>query len=294
MNRGARRAPIFLADDHCHIFLSHLRELPEQFGVEVHAYSLMPNHYHLLLRSVRGQLSRAMRHLGAAYTQDVNRRNHWDGPVFKGRFRAQVIEELRHLVTVAAYIHLNPVKARLVSRLDQHAWTSHRAYLGLDPPPAWLSRDVVLGECGGVESFAQLVQDYRHQRAFWPEGLREETGWLQSAAVRATPWSHHQRRRAVKANTAPTVKAVLARVLKMTGVSERDLKRTARGRGVNAARRFFVWALATSTDLTQREIGECVDMSPAHAATTLARLRRQPKSLGSWREAWVAEDMLSV
>ena len=80
MNRGARRASVFAEDEYAGLFLRGVGETVNRFGIEIHAYSVMPNHYHLLVRSVRGNLSRAMRHVGACFTQDLNRLHVWDGP----------------------------------------------------------------------------------------------------------------------------------------------------------------------------------------------------------------------
>ena len=91
MNRGARREPIFLDDDDRRAMLDLLADLPERFGVRVHGYALMPNHYHRMLESVWGELSRAMRHVGGEFAQRLNRRYRWDGPVYKGRYRNRMV-----------------------------------------------------------------------------------------------------------------------------------------------------------------------------------------------------------
>jgi putative transposase len=139
MHRGARREPIFKKDAHCNLFLDLLCDITSLYEVEIHAYSLMPNHYHLLLRSRHGNLSRAMKHLNAAYTQRVNLMERWDGPIFRGRFRSQLVKEETSLPHVFAYIHLNPLKAGLITRLQSHGWTSHRAYIGRETAPTWLA-----------------------------------------------------------------------------------------------------------------------------------------------------------
>ena len=84
MNRGARSEPVFLDDGARALFIQVLSELPARFGVAIHGYALMPNHYHLMLESVRGDLPRAMRHLGGEFTRCLNRRHRWDGPLFRG------------------------------------------------------------------------------------------------------------------------------------------------------------------------------------------------------------------
>src|SRR3990170_5993126 len=160
MNRGARRQPIFKLPDDCQTFLDILEDTAIRSGLEVHAYALMPNHYHLLVRSVRGNISDAMQYLNGRYTSGMNERHRWDGPLFRGRFRSQLVGDQSYLRMVLAYIHLNPLRARLVARLSSDAWTSHRAYVGLAPRPKWLTTAFFLSDLGGekgVESFVRSV-----------------------------------------------------------------------------------------------------------------------------------------
>ena len=149
MHRGARRAAIFV-DRADHLgFLDGLAEMVDRFGLEVHAYSLMPNHYHLLVRSASGNLSKGMQFLNGTYTLWLNNRHHWDGPVFRGRFHSQLVDDEGYLRYLIAYIHLNPVEAHLVRRVGDEAWTSHRAYLGKEEAPAWLTTRVLRDLFGG-------------------------------------------------------------------------------------------------------------------------------------------------
>ncbi len=86
MNHSARREPILLDDESRTIFLSFFVEFPDPFGVRVDGFALMPNHYHLMLESVGGDLPRAMRHLGGSYSQRLDRLHPWDGPLFRGGY----------------------------------------------------------------------------------------------------------------------------------------------------------------------------------------------------------------
>lgn len=289
MNRGARKAPIFNADEHCGLFLQILGTLPPRFGVEVHAYSLMPNHFHLLVHSVRGELSRAMRHLGGYYTQEINRLHGWDGPIFRGRFRSQLVHGTVHLLTVAAYIHLNPIRAGLVKRLDQHCWTSHRAYLGLDLPPGWLCREVVLAEAGGAAAFDELVYSYRVNRRPWPESIDRLSGGLNRSATMPDPLRPIP---PISDQGAPPLLPsadVLKSVCASTGASASDLRRADYGRGKNRARRFAAWALWRSSGLTHREIGQQLGMSAGQVAKVISSIRARPADVSEWMDAWDAK-----
>lgn len=154
MNRGARRAPIFFDDGSRRLFLSILGELPKRFGVRIHGYALMPNHYHLMLESLDGGLSRAMRHLGGEFTRQLNAKHEWDGPLFRGRYHNRLVETDRYWRHLLVYLHLNPVRAG-ISDLTESDWTSHQAYLDVNGCPDWLTRGELAELFGSLESYLQ-------------------------------------------------------------------------------------------------------------------------------------------
>ena len=93
-------------------FLKCFHEAHKRFGVEVHSYCLMGNHYHLLLKTPRGNLSRTMQHIDGVYTQRHNRRKRTDGSLFRGRYKAIVIDASNYLLQVSRYIHRNPIELK--------------------------------------------------------------------------------------------------------------------------------------------------------------------------------------
>ena len=112
MNRGAGRRQIFHGREDREIFLQTLGEACHQFHVEIHAYCLMGNHYHLLIKTPQANLSRAMRHINGVYTQRYNRLNKTDGSLFRGRYKAILVDSDAYLLHLSKYIHLNPLSAR--------------------------------------------------------------------------------------------------------------------------------------------------------------------------------------
>jgi REP element-mobilizing transposase RayT len=129
MNRGLSRAPIFDIDNDYGMFMEALKESLALFEVELYSYCLMTNHYHLLLHTPKGNLSRFMRHLSAVYTQRFNRLHKKDGPIFRGRYKAILVQEDAYLMHLVRYIHLNPIQANLVQDLTSYPWSSHNRYL---------------------------------------------------------------------------------------------------------------------------------------------------------------------
>lgn len=286
MHRGARRAPIFKSDEHCLLFLDCLDDTVRRFGIEVHAWSLMPNHYHLLVRTPLGNLSRAMRHLNGVYTLRVNRLRAWEGPVFRGRFRSRLVQDERYQRYLVAYIHLNPVRARLVQRPDEDAWTSHRQLVELDTPAPWLStgaRDHLFGTPAQLDEFAQAMHKKRDP---WPEDLQLD---LQMRGPRqvAPPADETP-----PPKRAPDVDAILSRVSLLTNASLEVIRRAVFGPNANPARRFAAIVLAREPTLTHTKIGHALAMSPRQVANILYRQRRDglPADLAAWNGTWLAEE----
>ena len=287
MHRGARRAPIFRGDDDCLRFLSAVDDAVARFGIEIHAYSLMPNHYHLLVRSARGNLSRAMRHVNAVYTQATNRVQRWDGPLFRGRFHSQPLRNEAQLPYVLAYIHLNPLRANLVTRLTSGCWTSHLAYLGRERVPEWLSREFFLSLFGDGEKLHQYVLNLHRGRLSWPEEMALATGFL-TVIEEGAP-----ERFASDAAGRPAGGAeVLAAVCRVTGSTLADLRRVKMGPRANPARRFAAWVLSRRTNLTRREIGGLLKMTTRQVHNVVNRWSESDPCLTLWREA-LDEDGLS-
>lgn len=146
MNRGAGRQTIFHDDTDYEVFLNTLDEAQRQFGIEIHAYCLMGNHYHLLIKTPRANLSRVMRHINGLYTQRYNRLKKTDGALFRGRYKAILVDSDAYLLHLSKYIHLNPLEAKLVDNLKQYPWSSYQAYIEQVKSPSWLVREEIYGQ----------------------------------------------------------------------------------------------------------------------------------------------------
>ncbi len=145
MNRGGGRRAIFENDSERERFLGCLAGAKQKYGLEVHCYCLMSNHYHLLVRSAEGRLSQAMSWLSSRFTQSLNFEKGRDGPVFRGRFTSILVSSNDHLVEASRYIHLNPVVAGLAAMPDEWKWSSAAAYLERTRKPQWLEVEFILG-----------------------------------------------------------------------------------------------------------------------------------------------------
>ena len=152
-------------------FVATLGGLCARTGWRVHAFVLMTNHYHLLVETPQANLIAGMRWFQTTYTMRYNRRHRLSGHLFQGRYKAVVVdpEERKYFVTLSDYIHLNPIRARMISleqRLFDYRWSSYRFYAARAGRPIWFEPRQVLGELG--------LADTTEGRRTYAERMREE------------------------------------------------------------------------------------------------------------------------
>ncbi len=171
MNRGLGRQNIFHGKKYFLTFLDVVAEANQRFGCIIHAYCLMNNHYHLIIETPDANLSRVMRHINGVYTQRYNRLRKTDGPLFRGRFKAILIDEDSYLLQLNRYIHRNPIstKDKLVKDLKDYRWSSYRAFINLSSTPNWLNKDKtleILGDKGNLKKYKSFNPN--QQDSFYP------------------------------------------------------------------------------------------------------------------------------
>ena len=171
-SRGDGREDIYLEDGDRELFLEVLSETVDRFNWVIHAYCLMSNHYHLLIETPDGNLSKGMRQLNGVYTQRFNRKHKRVGHVFQGRYKAIIVQKDSYLLELARYIVLNPVRAQMVRTARDWPWSSYRATADMAPSPAWLATDPILSTFGQRRS--QAVAAYRD---FVAAGKKQPSPW---------------------------------------------------------------------------------------------------------------------
>jgi putative transposase len=170
-SRGNARQPIFLDDEDRRAFLERLGEVVESHHWGCHCYCLMTNHFHLLVETPEPNLSRGMRRLNGQYSQRFNRRHDRVGHVLQGRFTGILVEREAHLLELARYVVLNPVRAGMVASAEDYPWSSLRATLGLAPAPSWLRFEGLLARFGSRSRYREFVREGRGAPSPWA-GLR--------------------------------------------------------------------------------------------------------------------------
>ncbi len=114
INRGSRRERIFRRRNDRLEFLSKIQSACEKYNAMVHAYCLMDNHYHLLIETLEGDISSIMQKVQSGYANWFRAKYKQIGPLFQGRYKSVLVENHAYLITLSCYIHLNPVRAKMV------------------------------------------------------------------------------------------------------------------------------------------------------------------------------------
>ena len=147
-SRGNERKAVFKNERDREKFLEYLESATERYNAVIHVFCLMDNHYHILLETPSGNLPQIMRHINGAYTTYFNVRRDRNGHLFQGRYKAIVVEKDEYAKELSRYIHLNPVRAKMVGAPEEYNWSSHKYYIGKEKTPEWLQTDFVLGYFG--------------------------------------------------------------------------------------------------------------------------------------------------
>jgi putative transposase len=147
-SRGNERKAVFKSRRDRKKFLAYLASATERYGAVIHVYCLMDNHYHLLIETPLGNLSKIMQHINGAYTMYFNTKRKRSGHLLQGRYKAILVEADEYAKELSRYIHLNPVRAGMETDPAAYEWSSCRYYTCKRKAPDWLQRDFILGYFG--------------------------------------------------------------------------------------------------------------------------------------------------
>jgi REP element-mobilizing transposase RayT len=260
LSRGNERRNIFYNRGDYSRFLETLGRMVERYQVEVHGYVLMPNHFHLLVRTLQANLSRAVQWLGVSYSVWFNKKHDRCGHVFQGRFKSFVVENERYFAALILYVHGNPLRAKLVEELAEYRWSSYRGYLREGWQEAWLKTDTGLSIFGGDRKKFREAQEYQLGRGKSVlEDLRygmylgtEE--YAEECLRKLKSESHREKPQIRRMLEAREIEKVLKKVLKGLGQTETDPLLVS-GKKRNLTRDMAIYALRQAGIFTNQEIG---------------------------------------
>ena len=183
--RGIERRAIFCGKSYYRHFVELIEEMSSRYCVEVYAFCLLGNHYHLIIRTPKANASRAMQWLNVSYSAWFNAKRNRVGHVFQGRFNSVLIDNNGSWLLIASeYLHLNPVRTKgmglgkrekrvesrglreptdeeikkRLDKLSKYEWSSYRTYAGYAGRPKWLYTETILKRSGGREGYRKGVE----------------------------------------------------------------------------------------------------------------------------------------
>lgn len=172
-SRGNERKPIFRDGEDRELFLEILHQITEKYNWVCHAYCLMDNHYHLLIETPEGNLSKGMRQLNGVYTQAFNRRHNRVGHIFQGRYKAILIQKDSHLLEACRYVVLNPVRAGVIQKPEDWPWSSYNATRGKGALHPCLKVKWIQEQFGTKE----ILSTQEEYEEFVKVGISQESIW---------------------------------------------------------------------------------------------------------------------
>ena len=176
--RGIEKRPIFLDDVDRKSILDRIGKNLPKWGIHCLAWSLMPNHFHLLLQSIKGCLPSFMHCVLTGYSIRFNERHQRVGHLFQNRYKSPVVCKDGYFRDVVRYIHLNPVRSKIVRsipELEEYPWTGHR-HIIRGGPPAWQDTDLLQTEFNDPRDVTGWVRKYREYIEKVPEGTFQVYG----------------------------------------------------------------------------------------------------------------------
>ncbi len=143
MLRGNYRQPVFLEHAHYCYFYKLIDRVHKDYGCKVHLFCLMTNHVHMVIEIGRIPISKIMQLISNCYTRYMNKKLDRMGHLFQGRYRSKLIQDDGYLIELCRYVHMNPLQAGMVEKLEDYRWSSHLSYLGRCKL-SWLKKSLVI------------------------------------------------------------------------------------------------------------------------------------------------------
>ena len=285
LSRGNGRRDIFLSDDDRVLFLELIQEFSERFGIEVYAYVLMGNHYHLLLKTPDTNLSKGMQWFGTAYTRKFNLQNNLSGHLFQGRFKSIIIENDAYLLRLSCYIHRNPVRAGIVERLSDYKWSSYQYYAYRRTAPTWLKTSLILGQVSGndknkayrrkVQQYADetnsIWEDVRHGLVFGSEAFLDDLKKRFLLKRKDVELPQHNR---MYRDVEP--KKIIEIASRAMGIDPDDLRKSKRvSKALRDQRDLIMYLLWESGRFANTEIGALLGISYSNVSRRICEIRKK-------------------
>lgn len=267
ISRGNAGGSIFRSKRDREKFLGYLARSVWRYSIKVHTYCLMTNHFHLLVETPEGNLSKAIQWLNVSYATYFNRKRNRQGHLFQGRFKSILVDADEYLKELSRYIHLNPVRAGMVKDISEYTWSSYPAFIGKMKEPEWLEVGWLLSQFSkkpktARKNYRRFVEDIDPSAIEHPEkdliggfilGAAEFVTWVKDTFIdpqreeRDIPQLRHLK-------TTIDVEKVVEAVATEYGCEENAI--LVKGKKKNTARDVAIYLAREITGESGKKLGE--------------------------------------
>lgn len=283
-NYGLDKQRVFPSAKYYEAFLESLSETCSRLNVEVHAYCLLRDQYHLVIKTPEANLSRFMRQVDGLYTQQYQRMKKIDGSLFKGRYKAVLVQADKYLLPLSRFIH-SKVKA---SELTSYPWSSYTKFTHKAKPPVWFNRDETLKQLK-----APAAKRATAYKAYVAKGVDEELAhfygkknlssimgdakFKKAASKKKSATAARGVSRGANAKWRPSCKQIITAVAKQFKVSEASIYKAARGPGSKNVPRWVAMYLCQELSaVTLQAIAKLFKLKRyGTVSTTVGKLKKE-------------------
>ena len=293
MNRGRNHENIFHDRRYFEEFLKCLKEASEQFDAVVHAYCLMSNHYHLLIETPNANLARIMRHINGVYTQRHNWLKKADGPLFRGRYKAVLVDQDDYLLQLTRYIHVNPIETKppMVSQLVDYEWSSFPSYVNQANVPSWLHRDKtyqMLGHRHKYKGYLKYVEqgiDEDLKRYYGHYNILSVLGDAEFKLAAEQASVEDKKLPVKRLENKPSTDEIIRLICQYTKKEQESIRINKQGkRKSNPERAFAMYSCRVFGDASQKSLASAFHLNHTGSAAYSINKTKQQVEQGQWEK----------
>lgn len=273
--RGNERRKIFLSKADYDAFLAFLGDAAQRYGIIIHCYALMGNHYHLVVETPKGLLSRFMHDINSGYTSYFNAKRKRSGHLFQGRYKSLLVDKDSYLLELSRYVHLNPCRAGITERPEDYRLSSYRAYIYPDEKTI-VSRDLILGMISSgrknaPDQYRMFVEEAREPPSFTAYGgmilgskqfVRESLDRIDKESVN----KHETSRKKLLNAPPPDIQEIISSLALAYHVPEESIASS------GPYRHHAIYLLRKYTILSNSEIGQFFGITVSAVSKAVTRL----------------------
>ncbi|MFK7863455.1 MAG: helix-turn-helix domain-containing protein [Pseudohongiellaceae bacterium] len=283
-NFGIDKQRVFPSAKYYQAFLDGLAETCARLNVQVYAYCLLRDQYHLVVKTPEGNLSRFMRQVDGLYTQQYQKMKKTEGSLFKGRYKAVLVQADKYLLPLSRFVHSKVKK----SELSSYAWSSYTHFIHKAKPPVWFNRDDTLklirssaaNRPAAYKSYVEEGVDEELAHFYGKKNLASVMGdekFKKAAAKKRSSTSARGVSRGAKAKWRPSCKQIVTAVAKQFKVTEESIYKAARGPGSKNIPRWVAMYLCQELSaVTLQSIAKLFKLKRyGTVSTTVGKLKKE-------------------